>query len=76
MQLIKIVFVMKHPKQDISKSVTFLATIPPMETAIKIHGEGGARIMLDVAEINLGAFLPAVAFRGKNILVTFIQARK
>jgi len=56
--------------------VTFPATIPPMETAIKIHGEGGARIMLDVAEINLGAFLPAVAFRGKRILVTFIQARK
>ena len=53
--------------------MTFPATIPPMETAIKIHGEGGARIMLDVAEINLGAFLPAVAFRTKRISVTFTE---
>jgi len=58
---------------DASKSVTFPATIPPMETAVKIHGEGGARIMLDVAEINLGKFLPAIAFRGKNISVTFTE---
>jgi len=56
--------------------VTFPATIPPMETAIKIHGEGGARIMLDVAESNLGAFLPAVAFRGKQIGVTFTEVSK
>jgi len=53
--------------------VTFPATIPPMETAVKIHGEGGARIMLDVAEINLGKFLPAIAFRGKSISVTFTE---
>jgi len=53
--------------------VTFPAVIPPMETAIKIHGEGGARIMLDVAESDLGAFLPAVAFRGKRLTVTFAK---
>jgi len=56
------------------RSVTFPATIPPSETAIKIHGEGGARIMLDVAESNLGAFLPAVAFRGRRIDVTFEES--
>ena len=58
---------------DAFKSVTFNATIPPMETAIKIHGEGGARIMLDVAESDLGAFLPAVAFRAKRLSVTFAK---
>lgn len=60
-------------KPVIGKSVTFPATIPPMETAIKIHGEGGARIMLDVAESDLGAFLPAVAYRGRRLLVTFAK---
>ena len=58
------------------KTVTFSATIPPMETAIKIHGEGGARIMLDVSESDLGAFLPAVSFRGKRLSVTFAKLEK
>jgi hypothetical protein len=49
--------------------VIFPATIPPMETAIKIHGEGGARLSLDIAESNMGAFLPALAMRGKNLSV-------
>jgi len=61
------------PTDSLRRSVTFPATIPPSETAIKIHGEGGARIMLDVAESNLGAFLPAVAFRGRQISVTFAE---
>jgi len=51
-------------------SVTFKATIPAIETAIKIHGDGGARMILDVAENNLAGFLPALVFRGKNIRVT------
>ena len=65
---------MKKPEKR--QSVTFPATIPPMETAIKIHGEGGARIMLDVAESDLGAFLPAVQFRGVQISVTFSAMTK
>jgi hypothetical protein len=55
------------------RTVTFAATIPPMETAIKIHGEGGARIQLDIAESDLAAFLPALPFRGKRIHVTFSE---
>ncbi len=54
-------------------SVSFPATIPPTETAIKIHGDGGARIILDVAESDLGKFLPAVAFRGRRITVQFSE---
>lgn len=60
---------MKHnPKIDI-QTVAFAATIPPIETAIKMHGEGGARLQLDIAENNLGAFLPALALRGKRLQV-------
>jgi hypothetical protein len=53
-----------------ARSVTFRATIPPIETAIKVHGEGGARLILDIAESDLGGFLPAVVMRGKVLTVT------
>ena len=53
-----------------TKTATFPATIPPMETAIKIHGEGGARLILDIAESDLGAFLSALPMRGKRLRVT------
>jgi len=50
--------------------VTFRASIPPVETAIKVHGEGGARMILDVAESDLAGFLPALAYRGRMLRVT------
>ena len=58
------------------RRVTFRATIPPTETAIKIHGDGGARIILDVAESDLVKFLPAVVFRGLSIQVTFEEVEE
>ena len=57
-----------------SKQVTFQASIPSLETAIKIHGDGGARLMLDVAESDLAGFLPALAYRGKRLRVTIEEA--
>ncbi len=53
--------------------VSFPATIPPSETAIKVHGEGGARLQLDISEADLPAFLPALAMRGWRLSVT-VQA--
>jgi len=53
-----------------SKKTSFPATIPPIETAIKIHGDGGARMILDIAESDLATFIPAMAMRGKRLLVT------
>jgi hypothetical protein len=54
------------------KPVTFQATIPPSETAIKIHGEGGARLQLDISETDLSTFLPALVMRGKQLMVTLV----
>ena len=66
---------MKHDRKPTpSRSVTFPATIPPIETAIKVHGDGGARMILDIAESDLGAFLPAFAMRGKRLDVTLEEA--
>ena len=56
---------MKQPEP-----VTFPAAIPPSETAIKVHGEGGARLQLDISEADLTAFLPALAMRGWRLSVT------
>ena len=58
---------------DPRPSVTFPASIPPDSTAIKIHGDGGARIVLDIAESNIAGFLPVLAFRGKRLLVTLAE---
>lgn len=52
------------------KPITFTASIPPIETAIKIHGDGGARMILDIAEDCLKEFLPACSMRGKILHVT------
>ena len=56
------------------RSVTFRASIPLIETAIKIHGEGGARLQLDIAESDLAGFLPALVMRGKVLNVTLEEA--
>ena len=53
-----------------ASGVSFRASIPPTETAIKIHGEGGARMLIDVSEDDLPGFLPALAMRGKVLRVT------
>lgn len=59
------------PGRPISASgVMFRASIPPTEQAIKIHGEGGARMLIDIAEDDLTGFLPALAMRGKVLRVT------
>ncbi len=64
----------REPKTERPTAVSFPATIPPMETAIKIHGEGGARMMLDIAESDLGAFLPALVMRGRRLKVTLEES--
>lgn len=58
------------PTPETKRTVTFRATIPPIEIAIKVHGDGGARMILDIAETDLAGFLPALMFRGKRLAVT------
>ena len=53
-----------------SNPVTFRATIPPVESAIKVAGDGGARMIMDISEQDLLGFLPALALRGKVLRVT------
>jgi hypothetical protein len=59
--------------QPIDVPVTFRAAIPPVETAIKIHGGGGARVQLDIADEDMGDFLKVLPLRGETLLVTFAK---
>tara|TARA_R110000796_G_scaffold34191_1_gene88438 strand:+ start:368 stop:547 length:180 start_codon:yes stop_codon:yes gene_type:complete len=52
------------------KEVTFRASIPTTETAIKIHGQEGARMTLDIAECDLCDFLMLLPMRNKVLSVT------
>jgi len=53
-----------------SKPVSFIASIPPIETAIKIHGDVGARLILDIADQELHKFFPVTLLRGKILKVS------
>lgn len=53
-----------------SGGVTFRATIPIKAAAIDIHGETGARLTLEIADSDMGDFLPIVLLRGKRLIVT------
>ncbi len=45
--------------------VRFRASLPPCDGAIKVHGDGGMRIMLDIAESNVPRALFIMPLRGK-----------
>ena len=53
-----------------TESVTFRATIPVKAAAIDIHGETGARLTLEIADSDMGDFLPVVLLRCKRLRVT------
>jgi hypothetical protein len=61
---------MTKPKTASGAQVSFRASIPPTEQAIKIAGDGGARMILDIAESDLAGFLPALVFRGKRLMIS------
>ena len=64
---------MKKPNDR--PAVSFRASIPPSETAIKIHGQEGARLVLDVAEQDLGDFLLMLPLRNRVLRVTVEEWR-
>ena len=51
-------------------TVTFRATIPHKAAAIDVHGDEGARLTLDIADVDLAQFLPVVMLRNKRLRVT------
>jgi hypothetical protein len=53
--------------------VSFRATMPPIQSAIKINGNGdGMRIQLDIPEIEIPNAVNLLAMRGKILLVEIV----
>lgn len=50
--------------------VTFAATIPLLQSAIQVSGEGGARIKLDVPDECMDAVVALMGMRGEVLTVT------
>lgn len=52
-----------------NKPITFLASFPPIQSAIKV-GQDGARIQLDIPETELPAIARLLLMRGRILKVT------
>lgn len=53
-----------------SQSATFLATIPPILSALKVSGDGGARIQFDVSDTDLAEALRILLWRDQVLEIT------
>ena len=50
---------------------SFLAYLPPIQSAIKISGNGdGARVQFDIPETSMAGFVPLMMMRERQLLVT------
>ena len=54
----------------VSEAITFLASFPNISSAIRVAGDGGARILLDISEDEMPAIVRLMLMRGKVIKVT------
>lgn len=57
-----------------SERAEFEAVIPSTATAIRVHGDEGMRLTLDVDESNLPAALDVLTMRGRLLRVTIEPA--
>ncbi|BCJ86489.1 hypothetical protein [Effusibacillus dendaii] len=54
------------------EKIMLIASIPAIQTAIKVSGDGSARIQLDVPASEMAPLMKLIAFgRGKALKVTF-----
>jgi len=52
-----------------SESVTFLASFPPIQSAIKV-GQDGARVQFDIPETEMPAIVRLMLMRGRVLKIT------
>lgn len=53
-----------------SEPITFEASFPAIQSAIKVDGAGGARVQLDIPETELPAIARLLLMRGQVLKVT------
>lgn len=54
---------------DKEEKLAFLASLPPIQSAIKI-GQDGMRLQLDIPETEMGNALGIIAWRDRVLVVT------
>lgn len=57
-----------------SEPLTFTASIAPLQSAIMISSDGGARVKIDIPEDEMPAIVRLMLMRGKVLRIT-IEAR-
>lgn len=50
--------------------LVFIASIAPLQTAISIASDGGARVKVDIPESELEAIRTLLGMRGKRLIMT------
>ena len=50
--------------------LTFLASIAPLQSAITIASDGGARIKIDIPESEMPAIVRLMLYRGQRLRIT------
>ena len=53
-----------------SEALTFLASIAPLQSAIQISSDGGARVKIDIPEDEMPAIVRLMLMRGKVLRIT------
>jgi hypothetical protein len=56
--------------QRVSEPITFLASIPPLMSAVQVAGDGGLRLKLDVPDSEIDILGALLAMRGEVLRVT------
>lgn len=54
--------------------VTFLASIPPLQSALTFAGDGGARLKIDIPDSEIAAAAKLLMLRGKVLIVSMVVA--
>ncbi len=65
----------EREKPTASSSFSFEASLPPIQSAISVAGDGGARVKLDVPETEMDAVIRLAALRGTVFKVTIEPER-
>lgn len=57
-----------------SESLSFLASIAPLQSAIQISSDGGARVKIDIPEDEMPAIVRLLLMRGRVLKITIEAA--
>jgi hypothetical protein len=60
----------------VKEQVTFLASFPAIQSAIKLDGREGARIQLEIPESEVGNFISVLMWKGEVFQVTISRITK